>query len=440
MTLHEQTLTARRGAATVLRPLATGYVVAAIAVSLLPFVPLLRMVDEVGGPVPGLANIAGLVGGVLIWWQLVLGMRPVSALLTPDRGAIVALHAWLGSAGAFFILLHPLMEMIADRHDLGYLVRFDFTWAESSFTSLGRAAFLMFLALWLASTLLRALVRYRTWNYVHYLSYPLGALVFVHAYGVGSFMHDNAWLRAYWLVLGASFAAAAAWRLAAPLGAPRYELTGATRAGPAAAVYTMAPKGRWMRPLPGQFCNVRTRLMSRSHPLSVVRTDPGSGELTFAVRDAGPFTGELSGLAPGDTLYVDGPHGTFTHEALRGDLPTVLIAGGIGVTPFVELVRSRPAGGLALFHVSRSPATALFAAELRAELGPDYVHLAPARTERGERPGFDAETVLRHIGPRTARTARFFVCGGPDFVAAVDAALEEQGIGPDQRFTEKFEW
>ncbi|MFC4563945.1 ferric reductase-like transmembrane domain-containing protein [Nocardiopsis mangrovi] len=439
MTVHEAS-PARQAALTAPRPLRTGYVAAAIAVSLLPFAPLLGMLDAVGGPVPGLANIAGLIGGVLIWWQLVLGMRQVSALLTPDRGAIVALHAWLGSLGAFFILLHPLMEMIADRHDLRYLVRFDFTWAESSYTSLGRAALLMFLALWLTSTLLRAAVRYRTWNYVHYLSYPLGALVFVHAYGVGSFMHDNAWLRAYWLALGASFAAACAWRLAAPLRSPRYELTGATRAGPEATVYTMAPKGPWLRPLPGQFCNVRTGPAARSHPLSVVRTDPRSGELTFAVRDAGPFTGELSGLAPGATLYVDGPHGTFTHEALRGDRPTVLIAGGIGVTPFVELVRSRPAGGLTLFHVSRSPATALFGAELRGELGPDYVHMEPARTGPHGGPGFDAQAVLGRIGPRTARTARFFVCGGPAFVAAVDAALDEQGIGPGQRHTEKFEW
>ncbi|WP_067965843.1 ferric reductase-like transmembrane domain-containing protein [Nocardiopsis trehalosi] len=423
----------RHRAPVALRPLNRGFTAVLVGASLLPALVPLTLLDEAGGPVPGLANIAGLVGGVLIWWQAVLGIRQVSALFTPDRGGAVALHAWLGSAGAFFVLLHPLMEMIADRHGLAYLVRIDFTWVESTYTSLGRIAFLMFCALWLVSTLARAAVRYRTWHYVHYLSYPLGALVFVHAYGQGTFILDLWWLRAYWLALGATFAAACGWRLAAPLLAPRYELTGAAREGASATVYAIRPRGRALRPGPGQFCHLRTRLLSRAHPLSVVRTDPDSGELLFAVRDAGPFTAEFRRLAPGATLYVDGPHGTFTHEALRGARPVVLVAGGIGVTPFVELVRSRPEGGAVLFHAVRSPATALFGAELRELLGPDYVPV----------PGgvpFDARAALDRLGRGTARRALFFVCGGPGFTADAVAALRAEGVEDRRLHVERFEW
>ncbi|MFD0658003.1 ferric reductase-like transmembrane domain-containing protein [Thermocatellispora tengchongensis] len=306
----------------------------AIGVSALPFcVPLLGLTRQ-GGGVGVVAGVAGLLGALAMWWQVLLGARQVAARLSRDRGAVVALHRWLGGCGAFLVLVHPLLELVADRQDALYLVRIDFTWVESAYISLGRIALGLFLALWLTSTLLRAAVRHRVWRHTHYVSYPLVALVFLHADGVGSSLSGLPWLRAYWLALAWSFALVVAWRLAAPLWSRRYRLTGAERISPTVTRYTLEPVGRPLRPArPGQFCHLRAGTWARSRPFSVVRADPGTGVLEFAVKDAGPVTRRLRALPVGALLRLDGPYGAFTSQAQGGDAPAVLIAGGVGVTP-----------------------------------------------------------------------------------------------------------
>ncbi|GAA5072642.1 putative ferric reductase [Thermocatellispora tengchongensis] len=392
----------------------------AIGVSALPFcVPLLGLTRQ-GGGVGVVAGVAGLLGALAMWWQVLLGARQVAARLSRDRGAVVALHRWLGGCGAFLVLVHPLLELVADRQDALYLVRIDFTWVESAYISLGRIALGLFLALWLTSTLLRAAVRHRVWRHTHYVSYPLVALVFLHADGVGSSLSGLPWLRAYWLALAWSFALVVAWRLAAPLWSRRYRLTGAERISPTVTRYTLEPVGRPLRPArPGQFCHLRAGTWARSRPFSVVRADPGTGVLEFAVKDAGPVTRRLRALPVGALLRLDGPYGAFTSQAQGGDAPAVLIAGGVGVTPFVELVRRR-GRAVRLYHAVRAPEEAVFAEELAHRLGERYAPLPrPAPVHDG---------------------ARYFVSGSPRFVAEVRADLRRRGVPRDRLFTEGFEW
>ncbi|WP_202638545.1 ferric reductase-like transmembrane domain-containing protein [Bailinhaonella thermotolerans] len=414
------------------RPLRPGRLWAAVAVSALPFCYPLARADLAGGPVPAVAGVCGLLGGLALWWQVALGARQAARLFGADRGRILTAHAWLGSGGAFLVLLHPLLEATAELRGPDYLVAVDFTWVESTYTSLGRLALLMFLALWLTSTLLRAAARHRVWRYAHYLSYPLVALVFLHADGIGTFLGAVPWLRAYWLALAAAFGAVTLWRLLAPLLVPRYRLAAAERVSGAVTVYRLAPRGRRrVRPLPGQFCHLRTSVLSRSHPLSAVRSDPETAELVFAVRDAGSFTVRLRRLRPGATVLVDGPHGAFTREAQLGGEPAVLIAGGIGVTPFVDLALRRP--DVTLFHAVASPADAVFAPELRRALGERYV---PSRRDGVPPERFTGARLTRGAPAR----ARYFVCGSPRFVAGIIRELRSRGVPRDRVLTERFEW
>jgi predicted ferric reductase len=387
------------------------------AVSFLPLLPLALRASDLGD----VANLIGLAGTLVMWWQVLLGVRQISHRLGDDRLAAVSLHRWLGGCGAFLVLLHPLLETVVDRQDWAYVLVPDFTWAESAYASLGRLAFIMFLVLWLTSTLARYLIRHRVWRYAHYLSYPLLALVFVHSWGLGSFLAETPWLQAYWLVLAMVFAGVVVRRLSVSRWAVPYRLVRVERLSPTVSAYTFRPLGRALDPLPGQFCYLRTSLASRAHPFSVVR---GGTELTFAVKDAGSFTERLRALAPGAVVHLDGPYGAFTRQALAGPRrPAVLIAGGIGVTPFVELVRQGDDLPLSLVHVVASPQEAVFAAELRHRLGERYQEVV-----RPDRPAI----------PVTPR-ARYFICGSPRFVETTAAGLRASGARRDQLYTERFD-
>ncbi len=92
---------------------------------------------------------------------------------------------------------------------------------------------------------------------------------------------------------------------------------------------------------PGQFVHIRVSdsfdfLLRR--PLSVCRVDRAGGSVTVVYRVQGEGTARLARRGAGDWLDVLGPLGTgFTLHA--GDRRALLVGGGVGVPPLVELAR-----------------------------------------------------------------------------------------------------
>jgi dihydroorotate dehydrogenase electron transfer subunit len=95
---------------------------------------------------------------------------------------------------------------------------------------------------------------------------------------------------------------------------------------------------------PGQFVMLRPESwgleFTWARPLSI-------GEVTqdavFFFQVAGRGTGRLARLAPGEKVLMVGPLGT--GFALEPDKPALLLAGGIGLAPFVGYVRRHPEKG-----------------------------------------------------------------------------------------------
>ena len=80
-------------------------------------------------------------------------------------------------------------------------------------------------------------------------------------------------------------------------------------------------------------------------PFTIVSA-PGDGHLAFTtvMRDASPLKKELGELSPGDTVIVSGPYGEFTLD--EGEEKTGMIAGGIGITPFISILHDIEGRGL----------------------------------------------------------------------------------------------
>ena len=62
--------------------------------------------------------------------------------------------------------------------------------------------------------------------------------------------------------------------------------------------------------------------------------------LSLFIQVAGRGTRKLAGLTPGDRVTVWGPLGT--SFAVKPDTPTLLLAGGVGLIPFVGYARHHP--------------------------------------------------------------------------------------------------
>jgi predicted ferric reductase len=130
----------------------------------------------------------------------------------------------------------------------------------------------------------------------------------------------------------------------------------------------LAPVGQPMSFRPGQFAFIEFHSpdLSETHPFSIA-SSPSSPELRFAVRTAGDWTRRVStgtGIEEGLAVTVRGPYGRFTPGS--GSAEQVWIAGGIGVTPFLSVLRGAP-GDLpraTLLYAVRSGKEALFLDEI----------------------------------------------------------------------------
>ena len=93
---------------------------------------------------------------------------------------------------------------------------------------------------------------------------------------------------------------------------------------------------------PGQFvsvyCNDASRLLPR--PISICGADPDSGELRLVFRIAGRGTEEFSRLKAGDRVDLTGPLGNGFPLTAAAGRRVLLIGGGIGIPPMLQLADS----------------------------------------------------------------------------------------------------
>ncbi|MBE5986928.1 dihydroorotate dehydrogenase electron transfer subunit [Lacrimispora xylanisolvens] len=95
--------------------------------------------------------------------------------------------------------------------------------------------------------------------------------------------------------------------------------------------------------MPGQFISVYTGDSSKllPRPISICETDREKGLLRIVYRIAGKGTDEFSRYQTGDPVIIMGPLGNgFPLEAGNSGKKALLIGGGIGIPPMLELAKN----------------------------------------------------------------------------------------------------
>ena len=89
------------------------------------------------------------------------------------------------------------------------------------------------------------------------------------------------------------------------------------------------------------------------HPFSFSSSaEAADGRVEMTIRNLGDFTSAIPKVSQGQRVYLDGPYGAFT-IGNPADMH-VLIAGGIGVTPMMSMIRTLADRG------DRRPVTLLY--------------------------------------------------------------------------------
>jgi ferredoxin-NADP reductase len=160
------------------------------------------------------------------------------------------------------------------------------------------------------------------------------------------------------------------------------------------------------------------------------------------------FKRVLKTMPLGTAVKIDGPSGSFTLHKNQAK-PAVLLAGGIGITPFFSIIRYATAEKLPhqlyLFYSNRRPEDAPFLGALEdcAQQNSNF-HFVPTMTNpetsqrewQGERGLIDGNMVAKHLP--SLQGPIYYLAGPPGMVTAMRQMLVAAGVDEDDLRTEEF--
>lgn len=433
-------------------------------VTLVLAVPVL---DERHGGLWGtaaLATLAGLLGITGFAVNILLGTRlPWAPRLVGGLGALYGLHRVNGRIAYLLVLSHvALIFFERATRSLGAALDL-LTFGAGAVIAIGLVAFVGMTGAIVAT--LYARLTHETFVYVQRSFGLVFVLAALHVFLTPGVRAASRGLTLYLAVLAiAAFLAFTYRSLFADLLVRRFDYTvsGVKELDRSVVEIEMTPVGGPLASRPGQFIFVTfysESFEARFHPVSVstdersavivlrpgdardqfhpfsLTSPPMDPRLSLVIKAVGDFTSALHALEPGAAARVEGPYGEFSYLNVSSRRQ-IWIAGGIGITPFLSMARSRPGPGfeIALFWGVNDRAQAYFADELEAlaaELPSLTFHLVPEDVQ-----GFITPDLLQqHV---ILEGADVLIVGPPAMERSLRAQLQAAGVRPRRIHSERF--
>jgi 3-phenylpropionate/trans-cinnamate dioxygenase ferredoxin reductase subunit len=400
----------------------------------------------------------GLLGTSFLVCAVVLPSRLRSLTHTFGIEQVIGIHRYVGMLAAVVVFAHLALVVAADPGNVALLnveQAPDRARAATGAT-VGLGGLITF-------TVLRKQLkhRYEVWRWVHVgLAGSVLVLTALHIWWLDHLIRDPA-MRAWFTLLALGVLGVLAYRwLWRPFFGPagEYVIREIRPETDAVSTLVLQPRqhrhGLGQRSLEfaaGQFAWLRLEpsITAQEHPFTIASSAHLGVWTEFTIRHTGDFTNQLRELRPGSRVWVDGPHGAFTVD-LQRTTGLVLIAGGVGITPMMSMLRTlahrhdrRPHR---LVVVARTIDDLLFRAELdqlRERLDLTVVELLrkPPAGWAGATGDVD-EKLLGDLLPglRLRKQLDYFICGPPAMVTDVLLALDTLGVPHPRIHTEQFDF
>ena len=201
--------------------------------------------------------------------------------------------------------------------------------------------------------------------------------------------------------------------------------------------------------VPGQFLTVRVQIDGRPHVrcYSIVSSPDVRGYLEIAVRRQGLVSDTLHALLrPGSLVTVGRPAGRFVYPA-QDDRPLALVAGGVGITPLLCMLRhavtADPSRPVTLLYSARREEDIAFLGELQLlasrhpQLRVALTLTKPDQPTRRRTGRIDVEMVRQFV-PAPAHTV-FCLCGPGPMLEDLQVLLASLRVPEPQVHLEQFE-
>ena len=395
----------------------------------------------------------GFVGLAMMSLQFVLTARFKTIKAPYGADIVYHFHRQISFVALSLILLHPLLLFIFSPGTLALLNIFTAPWRAKA----GVSAVVLLIVLIAASVWRKQWkIEYTRWRIWHgTLAIAAVALATAHII-LARYYLNTPMQRTLWIAYGAFWVGLLLYvRLIKPVLLLRkpYQVVSVTSERSSAWSLTVKPVGhKGFKFMPGQFAWItawKNPFEEGEHPFSISSSASQPDSLTFTIKELGDFTRRIKDLMPGQKVYVDGPYGHFSADRHPHAEQLVFIAGGVGITPFMSMLRTmadrREQRPITLLYANRDWENIIFREEieqLEQKLNLKVVHVLekPPQDWSGET-GYVTRSVLEHHLPKAERpnVVEIFICGPLPMLNAVEKALSDIGVSYGDYHSERFD-
>jgi predicted ferric reductase len=358
-------------------------------------------------------------------------------------------HRQISLIAVGLVIAHPLILFVVRPELLVLLNSITAPWrARFAALSVYSLIALVVMALWRV----QLKIRYETWHITHIVLAIIAVTAgLLHMVG-WSFYLVNPWKRTLWIGLTIFWIVLLLYvRIVKPLFMLRrpYRISEVRAERGDTSTLVMHPDGHTgFRFKPGQFGWLTvwgSPFKITGHPFSFSSSAAATdGRVEMTIRNLGDFTSEIHKIPVGRRVYLDGPYGTFA-IGNPADMH-VLIAGGVGITPMVSMMRTLADRGdkrpVILLYSSKDWESITFREELealKARLNLTVIHVLrdPPAGWTGEHGYITAEMFKRHLPPPYA-DHEYFICGANVMMDAIERALGEMNVPLSKYHSERY--
>lgn len=392
----------------------------------------------------------GFVGLAMLSMQFLITGRFRNFAMGFGSDNLLQFHLATGVVAMGFILVHPAIIIATNTQFLAYFdPRVNFMRAFALVGAATGVVLLVVLSVWRKKFRLI----YEWWRLSHgVLAFLVLLAGLVHTLQVGHFT-DAWWKKAVVIAIaGTALGLVVYTRVIKPriLTNYPYELTKIVEErADATTLVIEAVDHEGMHFEAGQYAWITvgdTPYSLQQHPFSFASSAEDPTRLTFTSKPLGDWTKTWPDMEPGTSAYLEGPYGAFT---IRWDSPcgAVFLAGGIGITPIMSMLRTLADRGderhFVLFYANSTWEDVIFRDEIEEferYLDLEVIHVLeePHDGWEGEVGFVEPEMLDRHL-PEPHDEYFYYLCGPEPMMDMVEPELIERDIPLPKIMSERFE-
>jgi len=427
------------------------WIVVYLALTISPLLVMLVGTDRPGRPFWREFSVAlGFAGLAMMGLQFLLTAR--FQFITAPYGidVIYHFHRRISIMAFVLILAHPIILFIEDPTRLALLNVF----SAPTRAVFGVSAIIALIVMIFISVKRKSIkLNYEPWRVAHGMLATL-AVVFAmgHTILVGYYINTPA-KRVVWIVLGVIWIGALLYvRIIKPLLLLKnpYKIQSIRHERGGANTIVLVPDGhRGMKFSPGQFAWLTMKhspFIVGEHPFSISSSAMRTDTIELTIKELGDFTRGIRSVKPETRAYLDGPYGAFSIDMEMAPA-YVFIAGGVGITPMMSMLRTmadrRDARSVVLIYGNKTWDDVIFREELDELthcMNLKIVHVLekPPADWTGETGYITAAMLAKHL-PEDRLHREYFLCGPVVMMNAVDNSLRQLGIPIENTHSEPFD-